>query len=110
MRETLKLIRTAIVATLVNGCGSTKPRQAEPIPPELIPDGFTAADCRHIDETPQDSGGISSVGAGMDAAAQSKHHLQVECHHMDAILPATSVCRDDAGNNVPLEKCMAKPK
>lgn len=88
MRETLKLLRTAsnvllpVTLLICGGCATTGSAPTgtatEPVPPEDVPSGYTAAECAYEPK----SGSGASMRDLQSAARQSRRVL---CKHPDTV-------------------------
>jgi len=71
--------------SVLSGCGTLAPRLSEPIPPNRVPPGFTAEQCRWVNPyAPHDPLPYSGAVKGVDAlkeidAAHRKVDTRVTC-------------------------------
>jgi hypothetical protein len=89
MRGTLILCSASILLA-VAGCGVAPPPKPDPIPPELVPDGFTAADCQWDQSQPAEdsASGAASMGTGdvmARARTQEQPKRRVACHRTEVV-------------------------
>jgi len=100
----MKRFLAAAVCTILSACATTPPKP-EPVPPDLVPAGFSAADCRVTD-----SGGPITDNGGPNGVARQvgTRAPKVECsHHSDGPMTVTSTptCHSRAGKELPLSDC-----
>ena len=112
MRKSKSLTGIVLCAALTACAAMPANRTADVVPPELVPAGFEAKDCHFEPVAPHDSGGLSSMdssGGGVAAVAAADHgggvRGQVKCHRTTQLLPETTQCLDDNGQEHPLQWC-----
>jgi hypothetical protein len=85
MRETLKL---SAVLMILTGCGPVPPPAPDVVPQELVPAGFSQADCHFTGE--QTSGASEGMGGGsnyMSKVTTQGSSRPVSCHRKDTLGP-----------------------
>jgi hypothetical protein len=91
------------VCTVLSAC-ATQPPKPEPVPKELVPAGFSAADCR----VTKPAEAITQDGPGGSKMTMGMHPPQVECqHHEQGPLTVKSAptCHTTGGKQLPLADC-----
>lgn len=86
----------------------TVSKESEPIPPELIPAGFTAADCRITEP----GGPITETDADGHPKTVGRRPPKVECSkHAEGGVTTTHTvsCHTKAGKELPLSDCCLNP-
>jgi hypothetical protein len=97
-------LAVAVCTTILSACSTTQPPKPEPVPKELVPAGFSAADCKVVkpaEAITQDGPGGSKVTTGMRPP-------QVECtkHTEGAVtVKSTPTCHTKTGKELPLADC-----
>jgi hypothetical protein len=72
------MYRVILVLAILSACAQQAAKHAESVPAELVPPGYSAAECRLVDDS--GGGGFSNVGAAMDAGAHTQQ--RAECNHI----------------------------
>lgn len=98
----MRLVTSALCA-IIAGCASTPPKPAS-IPPELIPPGFTAADCWIA--KPAETETVSGPGGAPVAMGSKSPEVQCTKHGQGATTTKTvPTCHTQAGKTLPLSDC-----
>jgi hypothetical protein len=101
-------ITSLAVCTILTACASgTAPRKQESIPAELIPAGYTAAECKVTDP----GGPITETGTNGQPVTVGHRPPTVNCTHHTETITTTSrpVCHTKAGVELPLSDCCMNP-
>lgn len=93
-----------VVCSLLEACATQIPLPAQPVPPELVPTGFTAADCWIAKpaevETASGPGGAPVTMGGKGPEVQCQKHSQGAVQEK-----SVPVCHTKAGKPLPLVDC-----
>jgi hypothetical protein len=99
----LLAIATA-VCTILSACAATQPPKPEPVPPELVPAGFSAAECRVV----KPAEAITADGPGGTKTTMGMRSPEVSCEHANQSVVTTKsvpVCHTTGGKQLPLADC-----
>nr|DAK77257.1 MAG TPA: hypothetical protein [Caudoviricetes sp.] len=100
-----RFLPTLVCTFVLSSCAvGTAPRKPEPIPPELIPAGFTASDCHIAKPAEADV----DEGPGGNKYSHGERGPKVECsHHSNGavISKSTPTCHTKGGKELPLADC-----
>ena len=103
----LKMLRITLVAavcTILSACATTQPPKPDAIPPELVPAGYSAADCRITEP----GGAVTETGPDGRPMTVGSRQPKVECnkHTQGAtVVKSTPTCKTKAGVDMPLSDC-----
>lgn len=99
----------AVCTCLLSACTTgTVPKEPEPIPAELIPPGYSAADCRITEP----GGAITETGPDGRPMTVGERKPTVQCHKHDegqVTMTSTPVCYTKRGKELPLSDCCMNP-
>lgn len=106
----MRIVPIVAVLTLTACSTGPAPKTPEPIPPELIPAGFTAADCRITEP----GGPITDIGPDGRPYDRGTRQPKVECTHHSEVRVGESVvttasCRASSGKDLPFSDCCMNP-
>jgi hypothetical protein len=95
------------VCTILSACATgAAPRKPEPIPPELIPDGYTADDC-HITDP---GGPMTETGPDGIPRTVGTRPPKVACsQHVHIPGSETTTCHTPGGKPLDLQDCCLNP-
>jgi hypothetical protein len=94
----------AAVCTILCACGATQPLKPERVPEELVPAGFSAADC-HVVEPAQ---ALTETGPDGRPMTVGSRQPKVECQKSGQSVVTTKsvpVCHTTGGKKLPLADC-----
>jgi hypothetical protein len=94
----------AAVCTILCACGATQPPKPEPVPKELIPAGFTAAEC-HVAKPGE---AMTEEGPGGTKYTTGTRSPVLSCQHPSQSVVTTKtvpVCHTQSGKPLPLADC-----
>ena len=101
----VRIAFTVAVCTVLTACGAGPTHKpSESVPPELVPAGFTVADCKVVKPTEADV----DDGPGDNKYSHGEHGPKVECsHHSEGplIVKSTPTCHTVGGKALPLADC-----
>jgi len=93
----------AAVCTFLSAC-TIQPPKPEPVPPELIPAGFTAAECKVV----KAAEAITEDGPSATKMTMGMRSPEVSCQHRGKSVTTTTLvpsCHTKAGKPLPLSDC-----
>jgi hypothetical protein len=96
-----RITLVAAVCTILSACATTQPPKPDTVPPELVPAGYSAADCHIVKPAEAITDDTSKVSHG-------EHAPHVECikHTQGAVVQKiTPTCHTVSGTALPLEAC-----
>lgn len=100
-----RLTILAVCTFALSACATgAAPGKQEPVPPELVPAGFSAADCR----VTKPAEAITQDGPGGTKVTVGTRPPQVECQHHEqgpVTVTTTPTCHTQAGKVLPLADC-----
>ena len=104
-----RFLAVAVCTLTLSACASeaTARKEQQPIPPELLPQGYDASEC-HI----ADSGGaITETGPDGRPVTVGDRKPRVECvHHTEHITTTTTpTCHTESGKSLDLADCCMNP-
>lgn len=94
----------AAVCTILCACGATHPPKPDPVPTELVPKGFTAAECRLV----RPAEAMTEDGPGGLKVTTGTRSPEVACQKEGQNVITTKsvpVCHTQAGRELPLSDC-----
>lgn len=104
IRKWPRFLPLAVCTFFLSACGAIQPPKPEPVPKELIPAGFSAADCRIT----KSAEAITDDGPGGSKMTTGSSSPTVECHHRGhSVVTTKSVpaCHTKGGKELPLVDC-----
>ena len=95
-----RFLSAAVCTFFLSACASTPPKP-EPVPPELVPVGFSAADCR----VTEPGGPLTETGLDGRPMQVGTRPPKVQCSQHVSIASETTTCHTKGGKPLPMSDC-----